>query len=87
MDVDELHVDKLQTVPVNLTKLGNVVDNDAVKKAEYNKLVTKLNSIDTGGPVLKTQNNTDKSGLEKKLMILTKTTPNTSALVKKINGL
>ena len=30
--VDNLDVDKLSTVPVDLSKLTNVVDNDVVKK-------------------------------------------------------
>ena len=38
------------------------------------KLVTKINAIDTSRFVLKTQYNTDKSGLEKELMSLTKNT-------------
>ena len=40
------------------------------------KLVTKANSIDTNGFVLKTKYNTDKLKLEKE-------TPDTSGLVKK----
>ena len=30
--MDEIDVDKLKTVPFNLSKLRNVVNNDAVKK-------------------------------------------------------
>ena len=33
----------------------------------YDKLVTKVNAIDTSGFVLKIQHETDKSGLEKKI--------------------
>ena len=66
MDVDELDIDNLKTVPVDLNKPSNVVDNDAVKNTEYGKLVTKINTIDTGEFVLKTEYNTDKSGSEKK---------------------
>ena len=40
-------VDKLVPVPVDLSKLSNVVKNDVVKKDVYNKLVTKVNAIDT----------------------------------------
>ena len=36
-------------VPVDLSKLSKVVKNDAVKKTVYDKLVAKLNSIDTSG--------------------------------------
>ena len=62
-------------MPIDLSKLNNVVNNDAVKKKKktvYDKLVTKVNTINTSGFVLKTQYNTDKSGLEKKKMRLTR---------------
>ena len=36
-------------VSVNLRKLSDVVKNDIVKKDVYNKLVTKVNAIDTSG--------------------------------------
>ena len=37
------------------------------KITEYDKLVAKVNAIDTSGFFLKTQDDTDKSNLEKKL--------------------
>ena len=46
------------------------------KKIVYDKLVTKVNNIDTSGFVLKIKYDTDKSDLEKKI-------PDTSGLVKK----
>ena len=46
-EVDKIDADKLKTVPDDLTKLSNVVKNDAVKKTEYNKLVTKVDNIGT----------------------------------------
>ena len=45
--------------------LSDVVENDVVKKTVDDKLVTKVKAIDTNGFALKTQYNTDKSGLEK----------------------
>ena len=63
-------------VPVDLSKLSDVVKNDVVKKTEYDKLVGKVDSIDTGGFVLKTKYDTDKSELEKKI-------PNVADFVKK----
>ena len=33
-------------VPVDLSKLSNLVKNDAVKKDAYNKLVVKAKNID-----------------------------------------
>ena len=48
-EVDKLDIDKLVPVPVDLSKLSDVVKNDVIKKAEYNKLVNKVNNIDTSG--------------------------------------
>ena len=45
--LDDLDVDKLKTLPSNLSKLSNVVDNDVVKKTVYDQLVTKVNAIGT----------------------------------------
>ena len=46
-EVDKIDANKLKTVPVDLAKLNNVVKNNVVKKTEYNKLVTKVDNIDT----------------------------------------
>ena len=46
-EVDKLDIDKLVPVPVDLSKLSDVVKNDVVKKTEYDKLVAKVNEIDT----------------------------------------
>ena len=48
-----------------------------LKKTVYDKLVAKVNNIDTSGFVLKTKSDRDKLELEKKIH-------NTSNLVKKI---
>ena len=37
-EVDKIDVDKLKTVPADLAKLSNVVNNDVVKKTYYNTL-------------------------------------------------
>ena len=75
-EVDKLDIDKLVPVPVDLSKLSDVVKNDVVKKDAYDKLVIKVDNVDTSGFVLKTQYETDKSELENKF-------PDTSGLVKK----
>ena len=49
-----------------------------LKKIQYDKLIGKVNSIDTSGFALKTKQDTDKSELENK-------NPDTSGLVKKTN--
>ena len=63
-------------VRVDLSKLSDVVKNDVVNKNVFDKLVAKVNSIDTSVFVLKTKYDTDKRQLEKKI-------PDTSDLVKK----
>ena len=75
-NVDKIDVNKIKTVPVDLSKLSNVVKKDAVKKTVYDKLVAKVDNIDISGFLLKTKYDRDKSELEKK-------TPNTSGLVYK----
>ena len=52
-EVHKLNIDKLVPVPVDLSKLNDVVKIDVVKKTAYDKLVAKVNSIDTSGFVLK----------------------------------
>ena len=67
IEVDKLDIDKLVPVPVDLSKLSDVVKNDVVKKTVYDKLVAKVNNIDTNDFVLKTKYQTDKAELEKKI--------------------
>ena len=50
-----------------MSKLSNVVTTEVVKKTEYDKLVGKVNNIDTSDFVLKTNYNTDKTELENKV--------------------
>ena len=75
-EVDKLDFDKLAPVPVDLSKLDDVVNNDVFKKTVYDKLVAKVNNIDTSGFVLKTKHIADKTELGKKI-------PDMSNLVKK----
>ena len=69
-EVGKLDIDKLVPAHVDLSKVSDVVKNDVVKKTEYDKLVAKVNNIDTTGFVLKTTCDTDKSDLERKLVML-----------------
>ena len=54
-EADKLDIDKLTPVLNDLAKLSNVVKNHVVKKTEYNKLVTKVDNIDTTNFVKKKQ--------------------------------
>ena len=58
-EVDKSDIDKLVPVPVDLSKLSDVVKNDVVKKTVYNKLAAKVKNIDTSTFVLKTKYHTD----------------------------
>ena len=49
----------METTPVDLSKLSDVVKNEVVEKTVYNELVKKVNAIQT----------TDTSNLVKKLTI------------------
>ena len=63
--VEKLDIDKLVTIPNDLEKLSNVVKNYVVKKTEYDKLVSKVDNIDTTGFVLKTKYDADNLKIEK----------------------
>ena len=63
-------------VPVDLSKLSDVVKNDVVKKTVYDKLVAKVDNFDNSDFMLKTNYNADKTKLEKKV-------PDVTAFVKK----
>ena len=65
-EVDKIDADKLKTLPVDLSKLSNVVKNDVIKKTEYNKLVTKVDNIDTTNFVSRTKYEKDGSDFEDK---------------------
>ena len=80
-EIDEIDVDKSKLVPVDSSKLSNVVNN-VVKKAVYDKLLAKVNNIVTSGFVLKANYDTDKSDLEKKISDADRNS-DTSRLVKK----
>ena len=53
------------------------------KKKVYNKLVAKVNNIDTSGFVLKTKGDTDKSDFENKISDAHNKIPDNSGLAKK----
>ena len=76
-EVDKLDIDKLVPVPVDLSKLSDVVKNDVVKKIVHDKFVGKVDNIDTSDLVLKTKYNTDKTELENKI-------PDVDDFVKKV---
>ena len=68
-EVDKPDIDKLVSVPVYMSKLSDVVRNDVVKKAVNDKLVAKVNNIDTSTFVLKTKYQTNKIVLGKNILM------------------
>ena len=70
-EIDKLDIENLVPALVDLSKLNNVVKNvvknGVVKKAAYDKLVTKVINIDNSGFVVKLE-----SELEEKLLSLLK---------------
>ena len=75
--VYKLNIDKLMPVPVDLSKLSALVKNDIVKKTVFDKLVAKVNNIDTSDFALEIKYSTDKTELEKKI-------PDVGNLVNKV---
>ena len=68
-EADILDIDKLAPVPVDFSKLSDVVKNDVVEKTVYDKLAAKVNNVDTRDFVLKMKYETDKAELEKKFLM------------------
>ena len=81
-EVNKIDVDTLKAVPVDLSKLSNVVNTDVVKKTISDKLVAKVNAIDTSEFVLKNKYDTYKSDLEKKISDADKKIPDLVDLLK-----
>ena len=77
-EVDKLDIGKIVPVPVDLSKLSDVVKMILLKKTVCDTLVAKVNNIDTSDFVLKTNYQTDKKELGKEIL-------DTSRLVKKID--
>ena len=67
-EVDKLNIDKLVPAHVDFSKLSDVVKADVVKKTVFDKLVVKVNGIDTSGFFLKNKYNRDKQEIENKIL-------------------
>ena len=71
-EVDKIDTDKLKAAPTDLAKLTNTIENDVVKKTDYN---TKVTSIET-----------QIAGLTNSFVTRTKFSADTNALDDKIDG-
>ena len=85
-DVNKIDINKQKAVPANLSKLSNEGDNDVIKKSAHDELVTKVNNFikvsSTSILVSKTQYDSQKQNLEKKIKDFDQKTPNIIGLVK-----
>ena len=72
--VDDLDFSKLKTVPVDLKKLIDVVDNEVIKNTKFNTLKTKVNNLEKKIPdATINQDNTNKQNFVKKIGDVNKT--------------
>ena len=79
--VNDLDVGKLKTVPVDLKKLSDVVDNEVFKNTKIITLKAKVNNLEKKIPdattlIHITQYNTDKQNFQAKMEMLIKNTRN-----------
>ena len=68
-----------------MSKLSNVVKNEVVKKTVYNKLVAKVNNINTSGFALKTKYDADKGELENKIFNISKFVKKSDVMLKLVS--
>ena len=89
-EVDKIDTDKLKTTPADLANLTNAIENDVVKKTDYNTKVTSIEAQITG----LTKNTVDNLADIKKLRAIdtnsfvtrTKFSADTNSLDDKIDG-
>ena len=89
-EVDEIDVDKLKTVPTDLSKLSNIVKNDVVKKTDYNTEVTSIENQIAGVTKNTVDNLADITKLKafdtSNFVLKTKLTADDNTLDNKIDG-
>ena len=84
-EVDKIDVDKLKTAPVNLAKLTNAVENDLVKKTDYNPKVTSIET-QIAGLTKNTVDNLDNKAIDTNSFVLkTKLASDVTTLENKID--
>ena len=86
---DDLDVGRSKTIPVDLKKLSDVVDNEVVKNRTLNTLKLKVNNSEKKIPDATillhiNQYNTGKQNLEKKIEGVDEKIPDTSSLVTEL---
>ena len=89
-EVDKIDTDKLKTAPTDLAKLTNAIENDVVKKTDYNTKVTSIEAQIAGLTKNTVDNLADITKLEaidtNSFVTRTKFSADTNALDDKIDG-
>ena len=89
-EVDKIDTDKLKTTPVDLAKLTNAIENDVVKKTDYNAKVTSIEAQIAGLTKNTVDNLADITRLKaidtNSFVTRTKFSADTNALDDKIDG-
>ena len=89
-ELDKIDTDKLKTAPTDLAKLTNAIENDVVKKTDYNTKVTSIEA-QIAGLTKNTVDNLDDIAKLKAIdtnsfVTRTKFSADTNALDDKIDG-
>ena len=69
-EVDKIDADKLKTTPTDLAKLINVVEDDVVKKNDYNQKVTNIEAQIAGFTKNTVDNLADITNLKQLILIV-----------------
>ena len=89
-EVDKIDKDKLKTAPTDLGKLTNAIENDVVKKTDYNTKVTSIEAQIAGLTKNTVDNLADITKLKaidiNSFVTRTKFSADTNALDDKIDG-
>ena len=89
-EVDKIDTDKLKTAPTDLAKLTNAIENDVVKKTDYNTKVTSIEAQIAGLTKNTVDNLADVTELKaidaNSFVTRTKFSADTNALDDKIDG-
>ena len=89
-EVDKIDTDKLKTTPTDLAKLTNAIENDVVKKTDYNAKVTSIEAQKAGLTKNTVRNLADITKLKaidtNSFVTRTKFSADTNALDDKIHG-
>ena len=88
-EVDKIDTDKLKTAPADLAKLTNAIENDLVKKTDYNTKVTRIEAQIAGLTKNTVDNLTDITKLKaidtNSFVLKTKLASDVTTLEKKID--